>query len=47
MRTRIAFSTVNDALGVLPDHQRASSTPEPVRSAVTFGRGVGAGDGPV
>ncbi len=41
---RLAFSTVNDALGVLPDHQLATSTPEPVRSAVTFGRAVGEGD---
>ena len=41
---RLAFSTVNDALGVLPDHELASSTPGLVRSAVTFGRAVGAGD---
>jgi SAM-dependent methyltransferase/alkylhydroperoxidase family enzyme len=41
---RVAFSTVNDALGVRPDHQLASSMPESVRSAVTFGRAVGTGD---
>ena len=39
---RIAFSTVNDALGARPDHQLASSAPAPVRDAVTFGRPVGA-----
>jgi uncharacterized peroxidase-related enzyme len=42
---RLAFSIVNDALGAQPDHQLGASTPEPVRSAVTFGRPVGAGDG--
>ncbi len=41
---RIAFSTVNDALGARPDHQLAHSAPAPVRDAVTFGRPVGAGD---
>jgi len=35
---RVAFSTVNDALGAQPDFQLNSSTPEPVRSAITFGR---------
>ena len=35
---RLAFSTVNDALGAQPDEQLAASTPEPVRAAVSFGR---------
>ena len=35
---RLAFSIINDALGALPDRDLASSTPEPVLSAVTFGR---------
>jgi hypothetical protein len=35
---RLAFSTINDTLGARPDRQLRSATPEPVRSAVTFGR---------
>ena len=35
---RIAFSTVNDALGAQPDAQLAAAAPPPVREAVTFGR---------
>ena len=35
---RVAFSTINDALGAVPDQELRSSTPEPVRSAITFGR---------
>jgi uncharacterized peroxidase-related enzyme len=35
---RLAFSTVNDALGAAPDKQLADAVPEPVRSAVTYGR---------
>jgi uncharacterized peroxidase-related enzyme len=35
---RLAFSTVNDALGVAPDRQLAEAAPEPVRAAVRFGR---------
>ena len=35
---RLAFSTVNDALGAAPDSQLGMSTPAPVVSAVTFGR---------
>jgi uncharacterized peroxidase-related enzyme len=35
---RLAFSTVNDALGARPDSQLIASTPAPVLSAVTFGR---------
>jgi SAM-dependent methyltransferase/alkylhydroperoxidase family enzyme len=41
---RLAFSTINDALGAHPDHQLGISAPEPVRSAVTFGRPVEPGD---
>lgn len=37
---RLAFSTVNDALGAAPDLELASATPEPVRSAIVFGRAV-------
>lgn len=36
---RLAFSTVNDALGVAPDWQLAEAAPGPVRAAVGFGRG--------
>jgi len=35
---RIAFSTVNDALGVAPDPQVRDAAPEAVRHAVDFGR---------
>jgi SAM-dependent methyltransferase/alkylhydroperoxidase family enzyme len=38
---RLAFSTVNDALGAAPDSELGRSTPAPVRSAVTFGRPPG------
>jgi uncharacterized peroxidase-related enzyme len=34
---RIAFSTVNDALGARPDDELAGAAPEGVRTAVTFG----------
>jgi uncharacterized peroxidase-related enzyme len=37
---RIAFSTVNDALGARPDSVLRSSAPEPVRDAVDFGRAI-------
>jgi uncharacterized peroxidase-related enzyme len=37
---RIAFSTVNDALGAQPDRQLSAGTPAAVREAVTFGRPV-------
>jgi uncharacterized peroxidase-related enzyme len=37
---RQAFSTVNDALGVSPDHQLAEQVPAEVRAAVSFGRPV-------
>jgi uncharacterized peroxidase-related enzyme len=35
---RVAFSTVNDALGAVPDKELQASLPEPLRSTVTFGR---------
>ncbi len=38
---RLAFSTINDALGTNPDSELGTSTPEPVVSAVTFGRPLG------
>ena len=37
---RIAFSTVNDALGAQPNRDLAAAAPEAVRAAVTFGRPV-------
>ena len=39
---RLAFSTVNDALGVAPDWQLAKSVPNEVSAAVSFGRPAGA-----
>ena len=38
---RLAFSTVNDALGAAPDRELGDSVPPAVREAVTFGRPVG------
>ena len=38
---RLAFSTVNDALGAIPDDELVARAPEAVRAAVTFGRGAG------
>jgi uncharacterized peroxidase-related enzyme len=35
---RLAFSTVNDALGARPDREIAEGAPAEVRSAVSFGR---------
>ena len=35
---RLAFSTVNDALGAVPDKQVADAAPGQVRAAVTYGR---------
>jgi uncharacterized peroxidase-related enzyme len=35
---RLAFATVNDALGATPDFQLSEELPEQVRSAVAFGR---------
>jgi alkylhydroperoxidase family enzyme len=37
---RIAFSTVNDALGAQPDHEFAMTAPAEVRAAVSFGRRI-------
>jgi uncharacterized peroxidase-related enzyme len=37
---RLAFSTVNDALGARPDRQLAQSAPAPILASVTFGREV-------
>jgi alkylhydroperoxidase family enzyme len=38
MGVRIAFSTVDDALGLAPDHQLVEQAPAAVRDAVTYGR---------
>ena len=38
---RIAFATVNDALGARPDHELSQTAPTSVRDAVTYGRSVG------
>ena len=35
---RLAFSTINDALGAAPDKQLADDVPALVRAAVSFGR---------
>jgi uncharacterized peroxidase-related enzyme len=35
---RLAFATVNDSLGAVPDPELHAAVPEAVRSAVTFGR---------
>ena len=37
---RLAFSTINDALGAQPDAQLAASLPREVRAAVSYGRPV-------
>jgi uncharacterized peroxidase-related enzyme len=37
---RLAFSTVNDALGARPDAALRSTAPEAVRDAVTYGRPI-------
>jgi uncharacterized peroxidase-related enzyme len=37
---RVAFATVNDALGVSPDRELAASAPQEVAGAVAFGRPV-------
>lgn len=39
---RLAFSTVNDALGARPDWQLAAAAPATVRDAVDYGRAVSA-----
>ena len=35
---RLAFSTVNDALGAQPDRQLVETSPPEVRAAITYGR---------
>jgi uncharacterized peroxidase-related enzyme len=35
---RLAFSTVNDALGAAPDRQLADAAPDTIRAAVSYGR---------
>jgi hypothetical protein len=37
---RLAFSTINDALGAQPDGALARALPPEVRQAVTYGRPV-------
>jgi uncharacterized peroxidase-related enzyme len=37
---RMAFSTINDALGARPDRELAEATPPEVRAAVTYGRPI-------
>lgn len=37
---RLAFSTINDALGARPDRELAGAVPQQVRDAVAFGRPV-------
>ena len=41
---RIAFSTVNDALGARPDRPLVEAAPAAVRAAVTYGRPMAAAD---
>ena len=41
---RIAFSTVNDALGARPDRGLVEAAPPAVRSTVTYGRSPAATD---
>jgi uncharacterized peroxidase-related enzyme len=43
---RLAFSTINDALGAQPDAQLAESLPSEVREAVTYGRPVAQASAP-
>lgn len=42
---RLAFSTVNDALGALPDAQLVESLPPQVTKAVTYGRAPASPEG--
>lgn len=35
---RVAFSTINDALGAIPDAELVKSLPEAVQASVTYGR---------
>jgi uncharacterized peroxidase-related enzyme len=38
---RVAFTTVNDALGAQPDHQLVEEAPATLLASITFGRAVG------
>ncbi len=38
---RLAFATVNDALGALPDRELAETTPAALQQAIDFGRPLG------
>ena len=40
---RLAFSTINDALGVTPDQQIADAAPPEVRNAISYGRASAGG----
>jgi len=40
---RLAFSTVNDALGSRPDSELGRQVPEPLADAVSFGRPIDGG----
>jgi SAM-dependent methyltransferase/alkylhydroperoxidase family enzyme len=40
---RLAFATVNDALGAVPDSELSAGVPQEIRSAVSFGRGADQG----
>ena len=40
---RLAYSTINDALGATPDEELLEIVPEAVQQAVTFGRPVDGG----
>ena len=44
---RIAFATVNDALGAQPDWQMAADAPEEVRAVVDYGRPAAAAASPL
>lgn len=44
---RIAFATVNDALGAAPDAELYASAPDAVREAITWGRAPARGTGAV
>jgi uncharacterized peroxidase-related enzyme len=43
---RLAFSTINDALGAAPDRQLADAAPDPIRAAVSFGRAPSSAESP-
>jgi uncharacterized peroxidase-related enzyme len=41
---RLAFSSINDALGAVPDPELVEQAPPAIRAAVRFGRGSGAAE---